>query len=81
MDTGAGLTGDTVLGFLQQRDQGGAAGLGLGELHRGLDLGQHGALGELVLVHIDLGLGLRILNFYSFHQMHGLLQGIPFFII
>ena len=24
---------------------------------------------------------IGILNFYSFHQMHGLLQGIPFFII
>ena len=39
MDTGTGLTGDTVLGLLQQRDKSGAAGLGLGELHRGLDLG------------------------------------------
>ena len=57
MDTGASLTGDTVFCFFQKCDQGGAAGLGLGELHRGLDLGQHGALGELVLVHIDLGLG------------------------
>ena len=57
MDTSAGLTGDTVFCFFQKRDQGGAAGLGLGELHRSLDLGQHGALGELILVHIDLGLG------------------------
>ena len=57
MDTSAGLTGDTVLGLFKQGDKCGAAGLGLGELHRGLDLGQHGALGELVLVHIDLGLG------------------------
>ena len=57
MNTGAGLALDTVLGLFEQGDKGGTAGLGLGELHRGLDLGQHGALGELVLVHIDLGLG------------------------
>ena len=32
MDTGASLTGDTVLGLFKQGDKGGAAGLGLGEL-------------------------------------------------
>ena len=56
MDPGAGLAGDTVLGLLQQGDKGGAAGLGLGELHGSLHLGQHGALGELILVHIGFGL-------------------------
>ena len=42
-DGGTGAAGDAVLGLFQQRDESGAAGLGLGELYRGLDLGQHGA--------------------------------------
>ena len=53
----AGLALDAVLGLLQQSDEGGAAGLGLGELHGRLYLGQHGALGELVLLHILAGFG------------------------
>ena len=57
MNTGAGLALDTVLGLFEQGDKGSTAGLGLGELHRGLDLGQHGALGKLVLLHVLVGFG------------------------
>ena len=55
-DGGAGLSGDAGLGFLQQGDEGGTAGLALREFDGGLDLGQHGAGGELALRGILLGL-------------------------
>ena len=56
-DTGAGFTVDAVPGLFQQGNEGGAAGLGLSELHGGLYLGQHGALGKLVLLHVLVGFG------------------------
>ena len=57
VDGGTGLAGDAVLGLLQQGDEGGTAGLGLGKLHSGLYLGQHGAGGEMALGLILAGLG------------------------
>ena len=57
MDSCTRLTLDAVLGLLQQGDEGGAAGFGFGELDSGFHLGQHGALGKLTLLDVDLRLG------------------------
>ena len=56
MHPSAGLALNSVLCFFEKRNEGGAAGLGLSELHGGLYLGQHGALGELALGDVLAGL-------------------------
>ena len=54
MHSRAGFAFNAVLGLLQQCDKGGAAGLGLGELDSGLYLRQHGTLGKLALLNVNL---------------------------
>ena len=65
-DGGTGTAGDAVLGLFQQRDESGAAGLGLGELYRGLDDWElEGARSTLLNAYASMGDSQgKLENFY-----------------